>query len=168
MADDVARALGRPRVEILATGEVHNAHPDLPSSLPAGWELFADELFQEAGVSRQEIDLAELYDDYPIMVAIQLERYGFWTEGQGAAFIEGTDTSIAGQLPVNTGGGQLSCGQSGAGGGGIGLSHAIQQLQYEAGGWQVDDAGVALVSGYGLVSYGRGLCTAGALLARAA
>jgi len=84
------------------------------------------------------------------------------------ARVSTTDTSIAGELPVNTGGGQLSCGQSGAGGGGIGLSHAIQQLQGESGAWQVAGAEVGLVSGFGLVSYGKGLCTAGALLATAA
>jgi acetyl-CoA acetyltransferase len=168
VSDDVAQALDRPLLRVLAVGEAHNAHPQASSALPGGFEVYAGRLFEEAGLTRGDVDLCELYDDYPIMVAIQLERYGFCAEGQGAAFIEATDTSIAGELPVNTGGGQLSCGQSGAGGGGIGLSHAIQQLQYEAGGWQVDDAGVALVSGYGLVSYGRGLCTAGTLLARAA
>ena len=86
---------------------------------------YADELFAAAGIGREDIDLCELYDDYPIMVAIQLERYGFCDEGRGAEFIGSTDTSITGELPINTGGGQLSCGQSGAGGGGIGLSHAM-------------------------------------------
>jgi acetyl-CoA acetyltransferase len=168
VSEDVARGLERSPLRVPAVGEMHNAHPQASSSLPGGFEVYADRLFEEAGLTRGEVDLCELYDDYPIMVAIQLERYGFCEEGQGAAFIAATDTSIGGELPVNTGGGQLSCGQSGAGGGGIGLSHAIQQLQHEAGDWQVDDPRVALVSGFGLVSYGKGLCTAGALLARAA
>jgi acetyl-CoA acetyltransferase len=168
VADDIAGSLERTPLRILAEGEAHNAHPSASSSLPGGFESYADELFVTAGISRRDVDLCELYDDYPIMVAIQLERYGFCAEGEGAAFIEVTDTSIAGDLPVNTGGGQLSCGQSGAGGGGIGLSHAIQQLQGEAGRWQVPDAETALVSGFGLVSYGKGLCTSGALIARAA
>ena len=168
VADDVARSLQRPALRVLAVAEAHNAHPQASSSLPGGFEAYADELFAAAGIGRGDIDLCELYDDYPIMVAIQLERYGFCDEGRGAEFIGSTDTSITGELPINTGGGQLSCGQSGAGGGGIGLSHAIQQLQGEAGAWQVVDAETALVSGFGLVSYGKGLCTAGALIARAA
>jgi acetyl-CoA acetyltransferase len=168
VGDELARSLDRPHLHILAVKEVHNAHPRASSSLPGGFEAYADELFEEAGLTRRDVDFCELYDDYPIMVAIQLERYGFCGEGDGAAFIEATDTSIGGELPVNTGGGQLSCGQSGAGGGGIGLSHAIQQLQGEAGAWQVAGAEVGLVSGFGLVSYGKGLCAAGSLLARAA
>jgi acetyl-CoA acetyltransferase len=168
VADDVARSLERRALRVLSVKETHNAHPRASSSLTGGFEAYADELFDEAGLTRADVDFCELYDDYPIMVAIQLERYGFCAEGEGAAYIDATDTSIAGELPVNTGGGQLSCGQSGAGGGGIGLSHAIQQLQGESGAWQVAGAEVGLVSGFGLVSYGKGLCTAGALLATAA
>jgi acetyl-CoA acetyltransferase len=167
-AKDVARSLGRPMVDVLAMREIHNAHPDNPSSLPAGWELIADELFEAAGTGREQVDLVELYDDYPIMVAIQLEAYGFCKEGAAGPFLEATDISYRGDLPVNTGGGQLSCGQCGAGGGLIGLVEGVTQLQHEAGGRQVKGAATGLISGFGLVSYGKGLCTAGAILRRAA
>jgi acetyl-CoA acetyltransferase len=166
VSDDLRRASGRCAVEVLAMRELHNAHPFVPSSFPAGFELFADELFESAGVRRKDVDLLELYDDYPIMVAIQLEEYGFCPPGGAGRFLEETDVSISGALPINTGGGQLSCGQSGAGGGMIGVVEAIRQLQHEAGERQVADAEVALVSGFGLVSYGKGLSTAGALLRR--
>ena len=166
-AEDLGRATGRPLLEVLAMRERHNASPSLPSSLPAGFELYADELFEAAGVGRREVDLLELYDDYPIMVAIQLEGLGFCPPGGAGPFLEATDISIRGALPLNTGGGQLSCGQSGAGGGMIGVAEAIQQLQHEAGARQVADARVGLVSGFGLVSYGKGLSTAGMLLERA-
>jgi acetyl-CoA acetyltransferase len=164
--EELARRTGRAVLDVLAMRELHNAHPGLPSSLPAGFELYAHELVAAAGVGREEIDLVELYDDYPIMVAIQLEAYGFCPEGGSGRFLEETDVSIHGALPVNTGGGQLSCGQSGAGGGMIGVVEAVQQLQHEAGERQVAGARVGLVSGFGLVSYGKGLCTAGAILRR--
>jgi acetyl-CoA acetyltransferase len=167
-AKDVASTLNRPIVDVLAMREIHNAHPPNPSSLPPGWELIADELFEAAGTGREQIDLVELYDDYPIMVAIQLEAYGFCKEGAAGPFLDATDISFRGGLPVNTGGGQLSCGQCGAGGGLIGLVEGITQLQDEAGGRQVNGATTALTSGFGLVSYGKGLCTAGAILRRAA
>jgi acetyl-CoA acetyltransferase len=164
VSDDVAHGLGRPPVRVLAWGEAHNAHPRASSSLPGGFELYANRLFEEAGLGRSDVDLVELYDDYPIMVGIQLERYGFCREGKCGPFLAETDVSISGTLPINTGGGQLSCGQSGAGGGTIAITEAVQQLQGEAGERQVRDAEVGLVSGFGLVSYGKGLCTAGALL----
>jgi acetyl-CoA acetyltransferase len=162
----LADRIGRPAIEVTAMRELHNAHPGLPLSLPAGFEVYADELFEAATVGRDEVDLVELYDDYTIMVAVQLEAYGFCPPGEGGRFLEATDVSIRGALPVNTGGGQLSCGQSGAGGGMIGVVEAVQQLQHEAGARQVEDARIGLVSGFGLVSYGKGLSMAGTILRR--
>jgi acetyl-CoA acetyltransferase len=166
VSDDVARALDRPAVRILSFGEAHNAHPDAVTSLQGGFELFADDLFQDAGVPRSAVDLLGLYDDYPIMVGIQLERLGFCSTGACGPFLASTDVSISGELPINTGGGQLSCGQSGAGGGTIAITEAVCQLHHEAGERQVANAEIALVSGFGLVSYGKGLSTAGVLLGR--
>jgi hypothetical protein len=48
----------------------------------------------------------------------------------------------------------------------IGVVEAVQQLHHEAGERQVADACIGLVSGFGLVSFGKGLCTAGAILRR--
>jgi len=165
VSEDIARATGRPPVRILAAQEAHNAYPEASSSLPGGWDLFADDLFAEAGVTREDVDLAELYDDYPIMVGIQLECHGFCPRGGCGTFLESTDVSIHGELSINTGGGQLSCGQAGASGGSIHLVEAVQQLQHEAGARQIEDPSVGLVSGFGLVSYGKGLCTASLILA---
>jgi len=164
--EELARRTDRPMIEVAAMRELHNAHPGLPLSLPAGFEVYADELFDAAGVTRGDVDLVELYDDYTIMVAVQLESYGFCPIGGAGPFLDETDLSFRGALPVNTGGGQLSCGQSGAGGGMIGVAEAVQQLQHEGGARQVEAAEVGLVSGFGLVSYGKGLCTAGAILRR--
>jgi acetyl-CoA acetyltransferase len=163
---ELGEASERPPVEVVASREIHNAYPELPLSLPAGFELYADDLFAEADVDRSDVDFVELYDDYPIMVAIQLEAYGFCGEGGSGRFLDASDISIRGNLPLNTGGGQLSCGQAGAGGGMIGVVEAVQQLQHEAGDRQVADAGIGLVSGFGLISYGKGLCAAGAILRR--
>ena len=164
---ELGQASGRPLVELLASRELHNAYPELSLSLPAGFEAYAYDLFAEAGINRSDVNFVELYDDYPIMVAIQLEAYGFCPEGGSGRFLDETDVSIRGTLPVNTGGGQLSCGQAGAGGGMIGVMEAVQQLQHEAGERQVADASIGLVSGFGLVSFGKGLCTAGTILRRA-
>jgi acetyl-CoA acetyltransferase len=163
---ELGRVSGRPLVELLATRELHDAHPKVSLSLPAGFELYADDLFAEVGVDRSDIDFVELYDDYPIMVAMQLGAYGFCREGGSGRLLEDADLSIRGTLPVNTGGGQLSCGQAGAGGGMIGVVEAVQQLHHEAGERQMADACIGLVSGFGLVSFGKGLCTAGAILRR--
>lgn len=157
----------RTPVHVLSQKEVHNPYPGAIAPLKAGFELFADELFAEAGVSRTDIDFVQLYDDYPIMEAIQLEGLGFCGEGESGPFLAATDISPTGTLPVNTGGGQLSCGQSGAGGGMIGVAEAIRQLQHEGGARQVPDASTGLVAGFGEVSYVKGLSASAIVLRRA-
>ena len=69
-----------------------------------------------------------------------------------------------GDFPHNTNGGQLSAGQAGAAGGFIGLVEAIRQVTGQAGPTQVKDARKALVSGFGVINYDRGLCSSAAIL----
>jgi acetyl-CoA acetyltransferase len=163
---DHARRIGRPYVRLLGGGERTNFHPTALLTLRSGWSDFGPHLFEAAGINHQDVDVVELYDDYPIMELIQLEGLGFCAQGEGGRFVENTDISLTGSLPVNTGGGQLSCGQSGAGGGGIGLTEAAMQLVGRAGEHQVRGARLALVSGFGMVGYVKGLCQAAAILYR--
>jgi len=69
-----------------------------------------------------------------------------------------------GSFPLNTGGAQLSCGQSGGGGGLITLVEAVRQLRGEAGPRQMKNANHGLVSGYGMVGYGHGLSASAMIL----
>ena len=162
----IAATLKQPPIRILAGAERTNHAPDAPVALTGGWSHFAAALFEAAGVRHADLDLIELYDDYPIMVAIQLEDLGFCEKGTVGRFLEQTDLSIKGELPLNTGGGQLSCGQAGAAGGMIGLVEAVRQLQGKASDWQVSDAELGLVSGYGMVGFGHGLTTGSVILRR--
>jgi acetyl-CoA acetyltransferase len=161
-----ARATGRVPVRLLSGDERTNHRPDQVIMLEGPWLEFSSNLFKDANRDHGDIDLVELYDDYPIMNLIQLEGLGFCAPGEGGPYVEKTDISIEGTLPINTGGGQLSCGQSGAGGGGIGLTEAVTQLQGEAGARQVRGAKSALVSGFGMVGFVKGLCGAAVILGR--
>jgi acetyl-CoA acetyltransferase len=163
---DRARASGRQPVFVLGGGESSNFAPDDLLMLQGGWTEFAPRMFEDAELGPSEVDMVQLYDDYPIMELIQLEGLGFCERGAGGRYVAETDISLHGDLPINTGGGQLSCGQSGAGGGAIGVTEAVMQLQSEAGDRQVPDARTALVSGFGMVGFTKGLCQAAVLLAR--
>ena len=99
---------------------------------------------------------------------MQIEDLGFCKKGEAAAFVREKDLTFAGDFPHNTSGGQLSVGQAGAAGGYLGLVEAMRQLCGKAGANQVKDADVALVSGFGMINYDRGLASAAALLGRAA
>jgi acetyl-CoA acetyltransferase len=164
MGRDRAEGLGLPGVELLSGEQRHNSRPMDAISLTTGAATFAEELFARAGIRRSGLDFVQLYDDYPIMEVIQLEDLGFAPKGQGGRFVEEHDLSIGGELPINTGGGQLSCGQAGAAGGMIGLLEAVEQLLGRAGERQIPQASYGLVSGFGMVGYGKGLSSVAAIL----
>jgi acetyl-CoA acetyltransferase len=155
------------RIRVRAGRERHNHPVGEVSPIRGGWELFRDALYHEAGFGPADVQFVQAYDDYPVMVAIQLEDLGFCRKGEIGPFLAARRMTHDGDFPLNTGGGQLSCGQTGGGGGMIGLTEAARQLRGEAGARQVAGARRGLVSGYGMVAYGHGL-SASALLLEAA
>lgn len=163
---DLAGRTGKPALRILAAAEATNHRPHDVVMLEGGWATFSKALFGRAGLTQSDVDFIELYDDYPIMVAMQLEDLGFCAKGSVGRFIDETDLSLHGTLPLNTGGGQLSCGQAGAAGGILALVEGVRQLQGEGGDHQVPDARVGLVSGFGMVGFGHGLSTGALLLTK--
>jgi acetyl-CoA acetyltransferase len=167
MSVERARSLGLPFVTILASEEVYNAYPDDDIHYRGGWELFRDSLYDNASVGPKDIDLLHTYDDYPVIVMLQIEDLGFCEKGGAAKFIKDTPlTWNGGGLPHNTTGGQLSAGQAGAAGGFLGMVEAIRQLSEAGLKNAVADANIALVSGYGMVIYDRCLSSNAAILCR--
>jgi acetyl-CoA acetyltransferase len=158
------RAPAGKGVRLVAGRERHNHPVGEVCPLRGGWEVFRDALYQEAGFGPREMHFVQAYDDYPIMVAIQIEDLGFCTKGGIGPFLEGHRLTHDGDFPINTGGGQLSCGQTGGGGGMIGLTEAVRQLRGEASERQVEGARRGLVSGYGMVAYGHGLSASALVL----
>ncbi len=164
VSDAFAKRRGLSGVRIAAGAERHNFEPDDVVHLRTGIGAFATEMFELARVSHDQIDFLQLYDDYPIMETIQIEDLGFCQKGQGGPFLESTDISSNGVLPINTGGGQLSAGQAGASGGMIGVYEAVAQLLRRAGQRQLRKAEVGVVTGFGMVGYVRGLSCVAAIL----
>jgi acetyl-CoA acetyltransferase len=160
-----AESLGLPHVRILATIERHNAYPDDPIQYRGGWAMDAPTLWHHAAIGPADIDVIQTYDDYPVISMLQFEDLGFCAKDSGADFIRNNEFGPGGSRPHNTGGGQLSGGQAGAAGGFLGLVEAMRQLTNQAGAHQVPNTRHALVSGFGMINYDRGLCTATAVLA---
>jgi acetyl-CoA acetyltransferase len=160
-----ATSLGLPCVRIIAAIERHNAFPDDPIQWRGGWAVDADALWQQAAIGPDAIDVVQTYDDYPVISMLQFEDLGFCAKDAGADFIRRNDFGPGGNLPHNTGGGQLSGGQAGAAGGFLGLVEAVRQLAGGAEGRLVPGACHALVGGFGMINYDRGLCTVAAVLA---
>ncbi len=134
----------------------------LPEKTTFGMKLVGEKIFSE--VKREDIDLLEIYDDYPIAVMIQIEDLGYCKKGDGGKFVDAHDLTYNGDFPVNTGGGELSVGQAGLAGGFLHVVEALRQLRGEADGHQVKKAERALVTGIGWLNYGRNLGTTAALV----
>jgi acetyl-CoA acetyltransferase len=134
----------------------------LPDKTTFGQKVVGERIFSE--VKREDIDLFEIYDDYPIAVMIQIEDLGYCRKGEGGKFVDAHDLTYKGDFPVNTGGGELSVGQAGLAGGYLHLVEALRQLRGEADGHQVKKAERALVTGIGWLNYGRNLGTTAALV----
>lgn len=103
-----------------------------------------DRALQMAGISRDDLDFAEIYDLFTIMLLLYLESLGFCKIGEGGAFVESGITSLEGSLPVNTHGGHLSHSFLNM------ASHmveAVRQLRGEAGACQVRDAKIGMING---------------------
>ena len=167
MSTDRAKKTGLPWVEIMSAGECHNAYPEDAVQYRAGWNVFADDMYKQAGIKPKDIDLLQTYDDYPVISMLQMEGLGFCKEGQAAQFVRDTALTFdGGGLPHNTSGGQLSVGQAGAAAGFMGLVEAMRQLTGQAQDNQVKEAEIAMVSGYGMINYDRGLCSSAAILRR--
>jgi len=164
MREETAVAKNLPFARIRATIERINAFPDDPMQLRGGWAVDVDELWAMAGCGPKDIDVLQTYDDYPVICMMQMEDLGFCAKGEGAAFVQAHDLTIDGDFPHNTSGGQLSVGQAGAAGGYLGLVEAIRQVTGTAGGTQVPGVLRACVSGFGVINYDRGLCSAAAVI----
>ena len=67
------------------------------------------------------------------MVAIQIEDHGFCQKGEVGAYLASDTFPCDGTLPLNTDGGQLSCGQAGIAGGRLSVTEAVRQLRGEGG-----------------------------------
>ena len=164
MREDEALRRDLPFAQISGTIERHNAYPEDPMQLRGGWGMDIGELYEMAGHGPEGVDLLQTYDDYPVISMMQFEDLGFCAKGEGAAFARQRDLTINGDFPHNTSGGQLSVGQAGAAGGYLGLVEAIRQVTGQAEGTQVANARRALVSGFGMINYDRGVCSAAAII----
>src|ERR1700730_12003336 len=160
-----AEDLGLPYVRILATIERHNAFPDDPIQYRGGWALDRDELYAQASVTPEDIDVLATYDDYPVITLMQIEDLGFCKKGEGPDFVRRHSLTVDGSFPINTSGGQLSAGQAGAAGGLLGLVQVVLHLQGLSLGAAVAGARIGLASGFGMINYDRGLCSGAAILA---
>jgi acetyl-CoA acetyltransferase len=153
-----AKQMGLRRfVHPIGYGEIANYRgaEQTPDITETGFTVAGPRAFRAAGLTPADIRMIHLYDDFLIALLLTLEQLGFCPRGDGSKFVLDTDLSYRGSLPLNTSGGQISAGQPGLAGGGVNAVEAIRQMFEEAGERQVRNIDNALVTGIGMVPYGR-------------
>ena len=69
----------------------------------------AKRMYAQAGITPDDIDVAQMYENFTPMVVISLEEHGFCKVGEGGAFVQsGAIDWPNGKLPINTSGGNLA------------------------------------------------------------
>jgi len=94
---------------------------------------------------------------------LQIEDLGF-SKKNDRKFFEDTDFTYKGDLPIQTSGGMINCGQPSTTGGMLHVIETVRQLRHEAGARQVAGIKFGISTGVGAVNYGKNFgCTAAAI-----
>jgi acetyl-CoA C-acetyltransferase len=112
--------------------------------------------YEMAGVTPQDVDVAEVHDCFTIAEMMAYENLGFAKPGEGKELIRAKETYKEGKIPVNVDGGLLSKGHPIGATGGSQIRTVVLQLRGEAGEMQVKDPAIGLVHNIGGVGlYGN-------------
>ncbi len=135
---DMARDMAKPAVDVAGWGEAKIRHSKLEfmvrQQLRPQLEEAGGQAFAMAGLSQADIGHFEGYDAGSMHLVNQIEGYGFVAPGEGVAFCQAGEMDLAGRLPSNTEGGNLSCSYMH---GWSQVAETVRQLRHEAGPRQV-------------------------------
>jgi acetyl-CoA acetyltransferase len=87
--------------------EIASDHYRRDLSTMAGSAALARKLFDGFGITRDEIDVAMIYDAFSPILLMQLEALGFCGPGEAKDFVAEGNFGPAGSLPCNTNGGLI-------------------------------------------------------------
>jgi acetyl-CoA acetyltransferase len=144
-----ARDLAQPPVRIRGWGQAHPApalRVDSTFGLTTGAKPSGRAALTMAGLDVADIQLREIYDCYTYTLLVTLEDYGFCAAGEAGALATSGALAPGGDLPTNTGGGQLSSFYLW---GMTPVHEAVTQVRGQAGQRQVANHDTAIVSGNG-------------------
>lgn len=149
--EDVARASGRPYVRIRGRGFYHEgAHQinEIPNDMIAllAARTAGRSAYEEAGVTPEDIDLAEVYAPCTIIEVLVSEALGFAPRGEGAAMAKAGETTLGGRIPICTSGGLQSRGHPAYVTPFYSFVEVMDQLRNRAGQRQVQNARLAVTS----------------------
>jgi acetyl-CoA C-acetyltransferase len=139
-------------VHIIGTGQASDTiglyERESLTSLNAG-KLAGEEAYRMAGVTADDLDVAEVHDCFTIAEIVAYEDLGFCKIGEGGRLIEEGQTNIGGKIAVNTSGGLKAKGHPVGATGCAQACEIFLQLTEQAGKRQVKGAEIGLTHNIG-------------------
>ena len=109
------------------------------SGRPSAPRPVDQQVFESAGVSRNDVQGFYTYDAFSPLVLFALERFGYCRAGEAAQWVQNGRIALGGELPVNTSGGLLSEAHVG---GWNSICEMTRQLRGTAGASQIPNASI--------------------------
>jgi acetyl-CoA C-acetyltransferase len=139
-------------VNIIGTGQASDTiglyERESLTSLKAG-KLAGEEAYKIAGITADDLDVAEVHDCFTIAEIVAYEDLGFCKVGEGGRLIEEGQTNIGGKIAVNTSGGLKAKGHPVGATGCAQACEIFLQLTEQAGKRQVKGAEIGLTHNIG-------------------
>lgn len=121
--------------------------------------LAAQRAYAMAGITPDQVSVAEVHDATSFCEIYQAEMMGFCADGAGGAYVASGATSLGGERPINLSGGLVSKGHP-VGATGLSMIHELAlQLRGEAGARQQPGAHIGLAeNGGGVMGFDEAAC----------
>ena len=98
--------------------------PETPAAVEAG-----EAAYEDAGITPEDVDVAEVHDCFTIAEVLALESLGFYEPGEAITAAKEGETTIDGALPVNLSGGLKAKGHPVGATGGAQISEMTKLLR---------------------------------------
>ncbi len=155
----VARRLGRPMIEVVASQQRSETYTDGHVFLgavigPAQMTRdTAGDAYEQAGLGPRDLDLVQVHDAFPIEELVYYELLGICADGEGDKLVATGETNLGGRIPFSTDGGLTARGHPGGPTGLAQIHETVLQLRGAAGPRQVGGArtGLCHMAGAGSV-----------------
>jgi acetyl-CoA C-acetyltransferase len=112
-------------------------------------KICSEKAYKMAGITPEDIDVAELHDAFEILEVVESEDIGFFPKGEGAKAAHEGLTKKDGKIPINPSGGLKARGHPL---GATGVAQVVElfwQLQGEAGKRQIEGAEKGITCNFG-------------------
>jgi acetyl-CoA C-acetyltransferase len=152
VGEELAKSFTDSPLHIIGTGQASDValHDRRSLTELAAAKLASREAFAMAGVTPEDIKIAEVHDCFTIAEIIATEDLGFFAPGQGHEAVEEGLTTRHGSKPINTSGGLKSKGHPVGASGTAQVVEVWKQMRGEAGERQVArDVDLALTHNVG-------------------